>query len=51
MSVGLALEAVVFLGIVLLNERSRWGIPRLRAARAKIEALYKDEDDAVPTRS
>jgi len=38
----LAIQTVVFVGIAKLSERSRWGIPRLRAERAKIEKLYKD---------
>jgi branched-subunit amino acid ABC-type transport system permease component len=39
----LAVEVVVFAGIVWVNERSRWGIPLLQAARANIERLYGEE--------
>jgi len=41
-SVGLAIEAVVFLGIVWANERSRWGIPLLLSSRETIQRLYEE---------
>ena len=35
-----AVQAAIFIWIVWLNERSRWGIPWLREARSRMERLY-----------
>jgi hypothetical protein len=38
----LVLLASLYVGVVWLNERSRWGVPRLRTERARIQGLYED---------
>ena len=38
----LALEIGSLVAVILLNERSRWGVPRLREERTKIERLYEE---------
>ena len=38
----LAFEIGSLVAVILLNERSRWGVPRLREERTKIERLYEE---------
>lgn len=41
-SFAVAVEVAILLGTVWVNERSRWGIPLLLAARARIQGLYEE---------